>query len=147
MNEKLTFDEHIEYLQEQINKNNKCIKECNEENEQYQKEMILVQKEKEDFLKNGNYKPSIYLNGVVEEKKKSQIYEWCKLHELKYHKELVGNYWKEYNMKSEKHKPNYEFITATSDTSKIRYVRCLDCYKNAIKNEEDTEYTYNYLKD
>ena len=50
-------------------------------------------------------------------------------------------------MCSEKHRPNYEFISATSNTSKIRYVRCLDCYKNAIKTGEDTEYTYEYLKD
>ena len=144
---KLTFDEHIEYLQEQINKNNECIRECTEEIEQYENEIKRVQKEKENFLKNGDYKPSIYLNCVVEEKKKSQIYEWCKQHELKYHKELVGNYWKENHMSSEKHAPNYEFISSTSNTSKIRYVRCLDCYKNAIKNEEDTEWTYCYLKD
>ena len=87
------------------------------------------------------------MGGVAEEKKKSQIYEWCKEHELIYHKEVVGNYWKDGKVCSEKHKPNYEFISADSDTSKIRYVRCLDCYKKAIKHGEDTEYTYCYLKD
>ena len=147
METKLTFDEHIEYLEEKIADNKKYINECNEEIAEYEKELEQVKQDKEDFLKNGTYEPSIYLKGIAEEKKKSQIYEWCKWHELTYHKELVGNYWKDGHMCSEKHRPNYEFISATSDTSKIRYVRCLDCYKNAIKNGEDTEYTYEYLKD
>ena len=47
---KLTFDEHIEYLQEQINKNNECIRECTEEIEQYENEIKRVQ-EKKTFLK------------------------------------------------------------------------------------------------
>ena len=39
--------------------------------------------------------------------------------------------------------PEYEFITAHSNTSKIRYVRCRNCYEDALKNcYEDQEEKY-----
>ena len=33
--------------------------------------------------------------------------------------------------------PEYEFITAHSNTSKIRYVRCRNCYEDALKKLMD----------
>ena len=69
METKSTFDEHIEYLEEKIADNKKCITECNEEITEYEKELEQVKQDKEDFLKNGTYEPSIYLKGIAEEKK------------------------------------------------------------------------------
>ena len=130
-----TFDEHIAWLEKKIEENENCIKECNEEIKEDKKELKKVKAEKEATEKNPEtYKPSIYLGGWEDtDDKKQEVYEWCQAHELKYHPEVVGNYFKEERKTSEKRKPNYEFITTTSHTSKIRYVRCVDCYQKWIK--------------
>jgi len=141
-----TFDEHIAWLEEKIKENESCIKECNEEIEEDKKELEEVKAEKKRIEENPEtYEPSIYLGGWADTKEKKQIvYNWAQAHEIKHHTELVGNYWKGLKIKTY-HQPNYEFITAHSNTSKIRYVRCRDCYEEVLRNGlEDEAIKLNY---
>lgn len=137
--EHTTFDEHIEYLQSMIENSQGIINECNENIKDYEKQIRKIKKEKIDFFKNSTYRPSINLDGLKEEDKKIPITQWAKKHELEFHKELVGNYYKELHKVSEYKRPLYSFITSTSDTSVIRYVVCIDCYNRFIKNNEPTD--------
>ena len=139
-----TFDEHIAWLEKKIEENENCIKECSEEIKEDKKELKKVKAEKEAAEKNPEtYKPSIYLGGWADtEKKKQTVYDWAQAHEIKHHCELVGNFWKGLRAMEHLH-PEYEFITAHSNTSKIRYVRCRNCYEDALKNcYEDQEEKY-----
>lgn len=145
-----TFDEHIAWLEGKIKENEKCIKECNEEIEEDKKELEEVKAKKEAVESNPeNYKPSIYLGGWADTEKKKQVaYDWAQAHEIKHHSELIGNFWK--GLRTMEHRyPDYEFITAQSNTSKIRYVRCRDCYEDALKNgyKDQKEYYQVMLDD
>ena len=148
-----TFDEHISYLTRQIIDNKDCIRDCKEEIEEWQKEIEEIKAAKEAAEKNPTetHEPSVYLNGWKDtESKKQEVYEWCQAHEIKHHPEVVGNFYKELRMAPEHHNPSYEFITATSDTNKIRYVRCIECYKKWIregKENQETDTFERYLKD
>lgn len=144
-----TFDEHIAWLESKIKENENCIQECNEEIEEDKKELEEVKAEKEAAEKNPEtYKPSIYLGGWADAQKKKQVaYDWAQAHEIKHHSELVGNFWKGLRT-MEHHHPNYEFITAQSNTLKIRYIRCRDCYEEALKNGyEDQKEKYQVMLD
>lgn len=130
-----TFDEHINYLVRQIVDNKECIRECNEEIEEWQKEIEEVKAAKKAAEENPlEHVPTIWLGGWEDtDAKKQEVYEWCQAHEIKYHPEVVGNFYEE-NCKMPNHKkPNYDFITASSSTSSIRYVRCVDCYEKWIR--------------
>ena len=132
-----------------IKENEKCIQECNEEIKEDLKELEEVKAEKEAAEKNPEtYKPSIYLGGWADTEKKKQVaYDWAQAHEIKYHSELVGNFWKGLRTMEHRH-PNYEFITAQSSTSKIRYIRCRDCYENALEHGyEDQKEKYQVMLD
>lgn len=145
-----TFDEHIAYLESQIKQEENWIADSKETIEEYKKEIEEVKAAKvtaeSDPL---THKPNVYLDGWADtEEKKQEVYEWCQAHELLQHPETVGNYWKEDRKVSEKIRPTYEFITASSDTSKVRFVRCLDCFKKFIKDgtPKDSETYERYLK-
>jgi hypothetical protein len=140
-----TFDEHIQYLRSQIATKEDYIAEEQQEIFELKKEIEEVEKER-DFFKPENAKPSIYLDGWKDtEKKKKEVEEWCLGHELRYHKEIFGNYVKDGKIHMEKHYPNYDFITASSDTSKIRYVVCDTC-RNKFKNKKSDAWK-KYLED
>jgi hypothetical protein len=130
-----TFDEHIAYLENKIKEEETWIAESKTSIEEYNKEIEEVVAAKLAAEDNPLvHEPTIWLGGWEDtDDKKQEVYEWCQAHELRYHPEVVGNYFKEERKTSEKRKPNYEFITATSHTSKIRYVRCVDCYQKWIK--------------
>lgn len=141
-----TFDDHIAWLENKIKENENCIKECSEEIEEDKKELEEVMAEKKAIENNPEtYKPSIYLNGWTDTEKKKQVaYDWAQAHEIKRHGKLVGNFCK--GLRAEHLHPEYEFITAHSNTSKIRYVRCKNCYEDALKNcYEDQEEKYQVL--
>lgn len=145
-----TFDEHINYLNEKIKENCDCIEDLKDENKQLLEELEETEKSKEAFNEN-NYEPTIYLTGWKDtEEKKKEVLDWCKQHELLFHSEIIGDFVKGYRLLTAHHKerPEYEFITASSDTSKIRFVRCLNCFKKSLLNEKTERESYeHYLKD
>ena len=145
--ERMTFDEHIEDLKQKISDNEKFVKECLDEIKSWKKEIKEVEKEKREFLKFQNYKPSIYLDGLKEKNKEKPIIEWCREHELKFHRELVGNYIPEGKFHIAKKAPEYEFVSAHSDTSKLRYVICKDCWIAACKRGKDADFSVLRLED
>lgn len=143
------FDEHISWLKGQIKDSEETVDDINKEIESYKQEIEEVEAAKKATEENvETHKPSVFLNGWADsEQKKKEVYEWCQAHEILHHPEVVGNYYP--NTKSPAHKNvDYEFITATSNTSKIRYVRCVDCYKKAIREGTENKEEYErYLKD
>lgn len=141
-----TFDEHINWLNAKIKEDEECIQDCKEKIEDYKKEIEKVKEEKERIESNPEtYVPTVYLDGWQDTPEKKQtVYDWCQAHEIKYHPEVVGNYAP--GMSYAKPRPNYEFITARSNTSVIRYVRCIDCYEKALETGENTDDYEKYLK-
>ena len=137
-----TFDEHIEYLEERINDDERYIQETITEIEMYREELEEVKKQKNDFLENSNYEPSIYVDGIKDKKLKHDIFEWCKSHEMENHKELIGNYRKHNKMCSEKKNPTYKFIMSSLRIGELSSVVCVDCYQKAIKNNENTNFAF-----
>ena len=145
-----SFDEHIKYLNDKIKENCDSIDDLKEENEDLLKQLETVQEEKENF-KEEDYAPSVYLDGWKDtEKKKQLVINWCKQHELKHHSKIIGDYFEDYRLISKNGacRPYYEFVTAISDTSKIRYVRCIKCYKECLisGNVDNSEFEC-YLPD
>lgn len=145
-----SFDEHIQYLEDAIKENEGCIKDIKEDNENYKKEIEEVKALKKKAEENiETHVPHVYLNGWEDtDKKKQEVYEWCQAHEIIHHPEVVGNFYKECHRMPEHKHPEYEFITATSNTNVIRFVRCIDCYRKAIKEgyEGDSSKYELYLK-
>ena len=143
-----TFDEHIAYLEKEIKENEEVIKDCQKENEEYRQEIEEVKLEKKKMEEHPEtYEPTIYLGGWADtDEKKQKVIEWAQQHELVHHPELVRNFAPGTKLKYS-HQPTYEFITASSNTNVIRYVRCVDCYEKALEsgkvNKEDFE---KYLK-
>ena len=137
-----SFKEHIKFLEGEIKDSEEAIEEIKDEINSYKKEIEETKKLEVNINNNieENYKPTIYLDGWKDsEEKKKLVYDWCQAHEIIHHPELVGNYFEGERMHQKYKTPGYNFITASSDTSKIRYVRCEDCYRRNIEEGIDID--------
>lgn len=130
-----------------INESKKYIDELKEEYDE-------VCKEEKEF-KETNYVPSHKFSSIeIEENPEfcEKAIQLIKVHELKYHRDLIGRYTicdKGGHFHSNAKYPTYHFIGSGNNLFKIKYIVCYDCLKNAIINGEisNTHYTMNIEED
>ncbi len=128
-----SFDEHIKDLEKQIKEAKDAIRESQFDIRDLSEELESVKIEKRDFvtsIKSKNVEPvGITFSGWKDNGVKKKVAsDWVLEHEFKYHPKVFGNYCTKNRFLTLKYRyPRFEFITATSDTNKIRYIVCVDC--------------------
>ena len=133
------YDDHIKRLKDEIKDAEDTIEEIKQEIEEYKEEIAKVEAEKNAF-ETSDYIPSTVPKSINEDQNK-MAYDKIKEHELKYHKNLVGNfiimsnngYRGHYKVKM----PSYEYVSSDSQIGNIKYIICKDCRKkNKEKHDE-----------
>lgn len=130
-----TFDEHIKDLEKQIKEAKDDIREAQFDIRDLSEELESVKVQKRDFIasvKSKSAKPvGIDFSGWKDtEVKRKVVSDWVLEHEFRYHPKVFGNYYPKNRFLTPKYRyPHFEFITATSDTNKIRYIVCVECMK------------------
>lgn len=146
-----SFDDHLKRIDEHIIENENLIKDCREEIEKLNIEKQKVEEEKRTF-EESEYIPSFSFS----EKEKTEHPEFCekainliKAHEIMYHKKLMGNFYDQHihslYCQSNEHNPDYLFIGRESDKWDLKYIMCLDCYKEYLKNPSNTLKTHHII--
>ena len=132
-----SFDDHIKRLMDEIQAERDEITECQENIHNLEAAVKDVMAQRAAFSED-SYKPSYtFTESYYNEHKDfcDKALKHIKAHELQWHRDLPGHFYcseSAFRPTSNAPIPHYEFLGAGSDPLRVKYIMCMDCYRDAM---------------